>query len=283
MTLVTSRHYNAGDGLVDQRSCVSEQSERSMSENNRVLAIGAHPDDVEFCCTGTLSRLKKKGAEVVIATMAPGDCGTTQYSAREISRIRKGEAAKSASMLGAEYVCLEERDLSIDCDTVTRRKVTGLVRSVDPAIVFTHFLVDYMVDHEATGRLVRDACFGAGVPNFGTPGNESHTETIPHLYYFPPSGCIDNVGNPIEPHFVVDVSDEVEQKKGMLACHASQREWLLRHHGMDEYIESMLRRGAEMGKRIGVEHGEGFLQHRCQPYPTDNTIAERLGIASDSS
>ena len=148
--------------------------------------------------------------------------------------------------------------------------------------MLTHFLIDYMVDHEVTGRLVRDACFAAGVPNFGTAGNEKPVSGIPHLYYFPPSGCIDNVGNPIEPHFVVDVSDEVELKKDMLACHASQREWLMRHHGMDEYIESMLRRGAKMGERIGVHHAEGFLQHVGQPYPQDNKILEWLGMDSAS-
>lgn len=253
-----------------------------MSENNRVLAIGAHPDDVEFTCIGTLSKLKKRGAEITIATMSPGDCGSTVHSGLEAARIRKDEAAKSAKLLGAEYVCLEERDLSIDYDTVTRRKVTGFMRSVNPGVVFTHFLVDYMVDHEVTGRLVRDACFAAGVPNFGTTGNEKPVSGIPHLYYLTPAGCMDNVGNPIEPTFVVDVSDEVELKKGMLACHASQREWLMRHHGVDEYIESMLRRGTQMGQRLGVDHAEGFLQHVCQPYPEDNRLAEWLGMGSGS-
>ena len=242
------------------------------SNNNRILAVGAHPDDVEFTCTGTLAKLKERGAEVVIATLLTGDCGTTEYSAYEIARIRKDEATKSAGLLGARYICVDEHDLSLDYDTVMRRKVTGLVRSVDPAIVLTHFQIDYLVDHEVTGRLVRDACFAAAVPNFASSGNEKPTDGIPHLYYFPPAGCIDNVGNPVEPHFVVDVSDEVELRKQMLACHASQRNWLRRHHGTDEYIDSMLRRSADLGQRIGVEHGEGFLQHLCSPYPTDNKI-----------
>ena len=249
-----------------------------MSENNRVLAIGAHPDDVEFTCIGTLSKLKKRGAEITIATMSPGDCGSTVHSGLEAARIRKDEAAKSAKLLGAEYVCLEERDLSIDYDTVTRRKVTGFMRSVNPGVVFTHFLVDYMVDHEVTGRLVRDACFAAGAPNFAAHNSEPAIGRIPHLYYFPPSGCMDNVGNPVEPHFVVDVSGEVELKKRMLACHASQRDWLRRHHGVDEYIDAMLRRGQTMGARIGAAHGEGFLQHLCDPYPKNNLVAEWLGM-----
>ncbi len=247
-----------------------------MSENRRVLSVGAHPDDTEFACAGTLSRLKQAGCEIFIATVANGDCGSMVHSAREIARIRRAEATAAAALLDAEYLCLDESDLSIDYDTATRRKVVGLIRTVDPAVVFTHYLVDYMADHEIAGRLVRDACFAAAGPNFASSGNEAPTHGIPHLYYFTPAGGTDNVGNPIEPHFVIDVSDEVELKKQMLACHASQRDWLMKHHGMDEYIEAMLRRGEAAGQRIGVAHGEGFLQHVGSPYPTDNIIAEWL-------
>ena len=247
-----------------------------MSENKRVLAVGAHPDDVEFSCAGTLSQLRKLGAEIFIATVCNGDCGTTQYPAHEIAAIRKAEATASAQLLGATYRCVGAHDLSVDYDTVTRRQVTGLIRSVDPAIVITHYLIDYMVDHEVTSRLVRDACFCAGVPNFASAGNEKPTQGVPHLYYVTPSDCADNVGNPIEPHFVVDVSAEVGLKREMLACHASQREWLRRHHGSDEYLDWMERRGAAMGQRIGAKHAEGFLQHLGQPYPKDNMLLEWL-------
>ncbi len=78
-----------------------------MTTNNKtVLSLGAHPDDAEFFCAGTLALLREKGWEIHIATMAPGDCGTVQYSRDEISRIRKGEAAKSAAILDGIYHCL---------------------------------------------------------------------------------------------------------------------------------------------------------------------------------
>ncbi|MHC4632059.1 MAG: PIG-L deacetylase family protein [Planctomycetota bacterium] len=67
--------------------------------NKIVLSLGAHPDDAEFMCAGTLVLLREKGWQVYIATMAPGDCGTVEYSREEISRIRRAEAAKSASIL----------------------------------------------------------------------------------------------------------------------------------------------------------------------------------------
>ena len=78
-----------------------------------VLSIGAHPDDAEFLCAGTLALLRTKGWEVHMATMTPGDCGTVEYSRAEISRIRKAEATKAAVMLDGTYHCLECDDAFI--------------------------------------------------------------------------------------------------------------------------------------------------------------------------
>ena len=84
-----------------------------------VLSIGAHPDDAEFMCAGTLALLHERGWQVHIATMAPGDCGTVQYTREEISRIRKGESAKAAAILDGHYHCLECGDIFIMYDRGT--------------------------------------------------------------------------------------------------------------------------------------------------------------------
>ena len=94
----------------------------------RILAIHAHPDDVEFQCAGTLALLAQKGCAITIATMTPGDCGSAEHSAEEIAEIRRGEASASAAILGAEYVCLEFRDLSITVDNASRGKVCECLR-----------------------------------------------------------------------------------------------------------------------------------------------------------
>ncbi|MBI3944906.1 MAG: PIG-L family deacetylase [Armatimonadetes bacterium] len=247
-----------------------------MKDNGRILAVGAHPDDVEFRCAGTLARLQQRGYRIFIATMAPGDCGTAERAPEEIMRVRRGEAAAAAAILGAECFCLDERDLAIDYDTVTRRKVTGLLRHVDPFLVLTHPLADYMVDHEVTGRLVRDACFTAAIPNFGSSGGERHTEGIPYLYYWDPIGGTDYYGDPVPAGFLVDVSETIGVKEKMLACHESQRNWLRRQHGMDEYLDSMRRSGATRGQEMGVAYAEAFRQHRGHPYPEDNVLAKLL-------
>src|SRR5271167_2292990 len=103
----------------------------------RILAIHAHPDDVEFQCAGTLALLARKGCAITIATMTPGDCGNAEHSAEEIAEIRRGEARASAAILGAEYVCLELRALSLTVDNISRGTVCECTRRARPDIVLT--------------------------------------------------------------------------------------------------------------------------------------------------
>jgi len=248
-----------------------------MDDNGRVLAIGAHPDDVEFKCAGTLSLLRKRGYEIAIVTVANGDCGSTEHSAVEIARIRAAEAAESAALLQGRYFGLGSGDLAISFDMETRRKVTNAIREVDPFIVLTHPHEDYMADHEVTSRLVRDACFGAPIPNYGAFGNLRHTDHIPYLYYWDAMEGIDYLGRPMPVHFYVDVTSTMETKRKMLACHRSQREWLMRQHGLDEYTHSMVEWAAARGKEAGFKHAEGFCQHRGHAYPKENVLEKVLG------
>ena len=138
------------------------------TESLRVLAIHAHPDDIELQCAGTLLRLKQLGCQVSVETMTPGDCGSAELSSEEISAVRRREAQQSASLLGADYTCLEFRDLSIVIDNDSRRRVTEVIRRTRPDLVITAPPVDYMSDHEMTSRLVRDGCFNASCPNYKT-------------------------------------------------------------------------------------------------------------------
>lgn len=244
----------------------------------RILAIHAHPDDVELQCAGTLALLQQRGCHITIATMTPGDCGSAELGPVEIARVRRGEARRAAELLGADYFCLEFQDLCITHDTEGRRRVTEAVRRARPDLVITAPPVDYMSDHEMTSRLVRDACFAASVPNYSTHQWEpapilSH---IPHLYYVDAIEGIDYFGKPIAPQFIVDISATFELKLQMLACHASQRNWLLRQHGLDEYLESCKKWSAKRGAEINARYGEAFSQHTGHPYPHDNKLLDLL-------
>ncbi|QDT35466.1 PIG-L deacetylase family protein [Thalassoglobus polymorphus] len=244
----------------------------------RILAIHAHPDDIEILCAGTLAILKDKGCEIVIATMTAGDKGSAEMGQEEIARVRRAEARKAAEMLGAECMCLEFKDLSIEFNDDSRKRVTEAVRRARPDIVLTAPPVDYMNDHEMTSKLVRDACFAASVPNYPTEQWDPApiTKNIPHLYYVDPIEGVDWFGEPTPYDFIVDVTETFKLKIDMLACHESQRAWLRQQHGMDEYLESCKRWAKKRGEQINAEYGEGFRQHKGHPYPHDNLLLETL-------
>ena len=246
------------------------------SERRVALSFMAHPDDAEFLCAGTMARLAGLGWEVHIATAAPGDCGTATENRWDISSRRTQEAAKAASLIGAKYHCIDERDGFIVYDKPTIQKAYDLFRRIAPTLVFTHAPKDYMLDHEQASLLAREASFLYAAPNCSAiPVREG--SIIPHLYYCDPLEAIDPFGNRIEPTTVIDVSAQWETKAKMLACHASQRDWLIAHHGMDEYTAAMQRHAAMRGEPIGVAAAEAFVQHRGHAYPRNDILAELFG------
>jgi LmbE family N-acetylglucosaminyl deacetylase len=242
------------------------------AENRRVLAFLAHPDDAEMFCAGTLARLAALGWEIHVATATPGDCGTMTENRWDISSRRTREAAQSAAQLGATYHCLDERDGLLVYDKPTIQKCCDLFRRVAPSLVFTHPQRDYMMDHEMASLLARAASFLYGAPNSSAfPLREG--SRVPYLYHCDPPEGIDPAGQAVVPTTWVDISGQMEIKTRMLACHASQRDWLLAHHGMDEYLEAMRRHAALRGGECGVAAAEAFVQHRGHAYPRDDLLA----------
>ena len=254
-------------------------------KKNRVLAVGAHPDDVEFMCSGTMQLLKDKGLDLFLATLTGGDLGTEDRTRDEIRDIRLAEARVSCLEMGASFHFLGFDDFEIFYSSEAHRKVTALLRDVDPDIVITHPPQDYMADHEITSSLVRSACFSAPVPGFNMAGltESRNTSRIPYLYYSQPMEGRDIYGTPIPPGMFVDISGVLDRKASYLACHVSQRDWLRKHHGIDEYLESMRRWSRELGKQASdkfsrsIEYAEAFRQHRGHAYPSGNIIASILG------
>jgi len=250
-----------------------------MAEPIRVLALHAHPDDIEFQCAGTLALLGAAGCHLTLATMTPGDCGSVEHDAETIAAIRRAEAKAAADLIGADYVCLEFQDLAIFNDDESRRRITEFLRRARPDLILTAPPVDYLCDHEMTNLLVRDACFTAPIPNYVTRQWEPAPALprIPHLYYVDALEGSDRDGKPLPVGFHVDVSNVFEIKRQMLACHASQRDWLLRQHGIDEYLDSQAKWGAHRGAEIGVAQAEGFRQYLGHAYPHDNLLLRLLG------
>jgi len=250
-----------------------------MSQPLRVLALFAHPDDAEFLCAGTLFLLADRGAEIHVATMTAGDCGSTVLRAGEISRVRLQEGERAAALLGASFTSLKEKDLLVLYDKRTLSKVMELVRRIDPGMVFTHSPTDYMLDHENTSRLCQTACFGAMAPNFhtGLRTPAQATSAISHLYYAQPTGFTDILGSVVIPKIFVDIGASLERKERMLACHESQQAWLKSQQGLTGPADTMRQMAARTGELVGLAWAEGYRQHLGQGFPSSDRLSAALG------
>lgn len=243
----------------------------------RVLAFGCHPDDIEFMAAGTLALLARRGCEIHMAVMAGGEVGSPTLPPQAIRDRRLQEAAASAALIGATFHYAGGHDLEVEYNADYRRRTVRIMREVNPALVLAPPPADYLIDHEETSRLVRNAAFIAPVPNYDCGVVTRPATRIPHLYYWNASGLRDIFGRPLPLTCAVNIAEVLDLKTRMLLCHASQREWLQYINGVDEYTDAMKRTSREEGRRAGVSCAEGFIQHLGNGHPADNLLATLLG------
>ncbi len=251
-----------------------------MSATIRVLALHAHPDDVEFQCAGTLILLREAGCAVTIATMTPGDCGSAEHDCRgDQPDSSRGSAARRPRSSGQTIFAWNSATWRSSTMMNRRRRVTEALRRARPDLILTAPPVDYIVDHEMTSVLVRDACFALDCPNYTTrqwepalhsPRSRTSTSWIR-------SRAVTARASRSRPISTSISLASFPIKREMLTCHASQRNWLLRQHGIDEYLEVQAKWSAHRGAEIGVAQAEGFRQYRGHPYPQDNPLLELIG------
>ncbi|GMX65083.1 PIG-L family deacetylase [Paenibacillus elgii] len=219
-----------------------------------VLAIGAHPDDIEISCAGTLAKLKQAGHEVVLCHVCKGDKGHYHIPPSELTDIRRKEAEEAGGVIGSRVLTLGFGDGEVIADNQENRmKFIDLIREVRPDLVITHAPNDYMPDHIAVSHLVFYATFFATLPHFVT--DRPAAANVPGLYY------MDNLsGLGFEPTFYVDVTDHFATKLEMLKKHQSQLVWLKEHDGVDivDFVDAL---GKTRGIQAGCAYAEGFVQH----------------------
>jgi LmbE family N-acetylglucosaminyl deacetylase len=223
----------------------------------RVLAIGAHPDDIEIACSGTLAKCVKRGDTVIVCHVSSGNLGHVLITPDELRKIRASEAKKAGALAGIEVICAEFDDLQIyDNNQEARDKLVDIIRRANPDFIITHNPDDYMPDHTAVARLVFDASFTATLPNYKSKV-QGPANLVP-IYYMDTLAGVNF--NPTE---YVDITDEIELKLKMLECHESQIVWMRDHDGID--FPDMVRTCSRYrGYQCGVEYAEGFRQ--CQVY-----------------
>ena len=223
----------------------------------KVLAITAHPDDMEIACAGTLLKCAARGDEVYVCHLSDGNMGHEIISPDELGIIRQGEAQNSGKLGGFTVMWGGFHDLEIyDNNKESRDKVVDIIKKVDPDFIITHDPEDYMPDHVATSKLVFDACFTATLPHYNT--NVCGRARLTPIYYMDSLAGVNF--NPTE---YVDVSAYIDKKLEMLNCHESQIVWMRDHDGID--FPDMVRTCCRYrGYQCGADYAEGFKQ--CQVY-----------------
>jgi N-acetylglucosamine malate deacetylase 1 len=220
----------------------------------RVLAVGAHPDDLEILAGGTLAKFTGQGVQVSMAIATDGGAGHMVIPPEELVEIRQAEARRSAEVIGAELYWLGYSDELISEDIATRLRFVDLIRQARPDLILSHDPQDYHPDHRVVSRLVFDASFLSGLPNIKTE-HAVHPGVQP-LYYFDVLSGLNFL-----PTEFVDIGETFETKRRMLDCHESQLKWLKDHDGINalDFIDIMAH---SRGLQCGVTLAEGF---RCEP------------------
>jgi N-acetylglucosamine malate deacetylase 1 len=249
-----------------------------------VLALVAHPDDIEFYFAGTLLRLKAAGWKLHYCNISSGNLGSLTLSAAETRRVREAESREAAALLGATWHAPFCDDLEILYTVPNLRRAAAIVRAAQPRILLTHPPVDYMEDHVIAGRLAVTAAFARGMPNFWTEPGHAHVEHDVTVYHAMPHGLVTPLREPVMPDLFVDTTAVHETKRSALACHRSQKEWLDQSQGMDSYLATLDDLSRRVGRLSGsFGHAEGWRRHLHLGFsardddPLSEALAGRVG------
>lgn len=222
-----------------------------------VLAVGAHPDDIEILCGGTLAKYAQQGVKVSMAIATDGAAGHMVIPPKELAEIRHQEAQKSADVIGAELYWLGFGDERIFEDLETRMTFVELIRKAKPDVIISHTPQDYHPDHRVVSRLMFDASFMSGLKNIETE-SPYHPGVQPLVYFDTVTGA-----NFIPTEFV-DVSETFAIKQEMLSCFESQLKWLKDHDNVD-FLYMVEVQTRSRGYQCGVPFAEAFGSENVWP------------------
>ena len=223
-----------------------------------ILAIGAHPDDVELGCSATLAKEISNGKKVGILDLTRGELGT-----RGSAEIREREAADAAKVLGAKFRHnLEFSDGFLINNAASQLEIIKILRKYQPDIVLCNAIDDRHIDHGKASKLASDACYLSGLRKIETifEGNHQSAWRPKHVYHY-------IQWKNIEPDFVVDITGFMEKKLEAVNAYKSQ------FHDPDSkepvtpitsqnFMDSLTYRAMDLGRLIGVDFGEGFTTER---------------------
>jgi bacillithiol biosynthesis deacetylase BshB1 len=216
-----------------------------------VVAVGAHPDDVELGCGGTIARIAAAGRAVGIVDLTAGELGTGGTKS-----VRASEAAAAADALGVAWrVCIDLPDGGLDAGSETqRRAIVEVLRQAAPRVVFLPHWDDPHPDHGAAGRLLRDSSFLAGVERWNPGVGAARRPSLVLAYPGPRQFLV--------PGLVIDVTEWYGAKRVALAAHGSQfspAAGVPTHIASGHFLAAIEGRDRASGNAVGCELGEGFV------------------------
>ena len=223
-----------------------------------ILCFGAHPDDVELGCSGTIAKEISLGKKVGVVDLTRGELGT-----RGSVEIRNSESQKATEILGlSARENLDMRDGFFKNDEAHQMKVIEMIRKYQPEIVICNAIDDRHIDHGKGSKLVSDACFLSGLRRIETSLNGEKQEAWrPKVVYHYIQW------KNIEPDFVVDITDFVAIKTKAILAYDSQfytenSKEPVTPIATKNFLESIHYRSQDLGRLVGVEYAEGFTVER---------------------
>jgi N-acetylglucosamine malate deacetylase 1 len=225
-----------------------------------ILAIGAHPDDIEFLCAGTLLKYRAQGHKIFIALTTSGNQGSNEYDRREqIAAIREAEQLEAAKICGAEVRFLRYDDELLLDSLESRRAVINAMRWANPDVIFTNPPWDPSPDHGETGKVVSKLMLS--LPGRNIPADEPPVAKKVSLFYWDTSAGID-----FQPEAYVDIGEFLPKKLEAISKHKSQVAWMANYtdDNFQEYCTAMARM---RGIQAACRYAEGFRAFRIHGYP----------------
>lgn len=223
-----------------------------------ILAFGAHPDDVELSCAGTLLVEKKNGKKVGVVDLTQGELGT-----RGSAEIRRKEAAAAAAILQLDVrENLELPDGFFKNDEAHQRRIIQAIRKYQPEIVLCNAPEDRHPDHGRSAQLMEDAVFLAGLRKIETTQDGQIQDVWRPSYVF--NYIQDRY---LHPNFLIDISDVMEQKLASIRAYGTQFDSPNLNEpqtyiSTPDFLESIIYRAKMYGKMIGVKYAEGYISRK---------------------
>ena len=224
-----------------------------------ILAFGAHPDDIELGCGGSLAKAVAQGKKVGLIDLTQGELGT-----RGSAEIRKQEATEAAKLLNASFrKNLGFRDGFFVNDEAHQLEVIKTIRAYQPNIVLCNAIDDRHIDHAKGSQLVSDACFLSGLKKIATKDNEGNTQPAwrpAQVYHY-------IQWKEITPDFVLDISEYIDKKLEVIQAYSSQfydkeSKEPSTPISSKNFLESVRYRAKNLGRLAGVDAAEGFTVER---------------------